>query len=135
MTSSAKQIVARLEDELNSVLARLDSIESRIAHNGGPPLDDEPTEDRRLSKRKLAERWAVSTRSIDRAREDDPDFPAPERDYPGGPTYFWLSAIKKYERQRAARIEQPFPRSTAAARAKLKQMRAKRKRAPAAAGT
>jgi hypothetical protein len=129
MTDSAKQIVARFEHELNSVIARLDSIESRISHNGGPPLNDEPTEDRRLSKRKLAERWAVSTRSIDRAREDDPDFPAAERDHASGPVFFWLSAIKKFEKRRAARAEQPSPRSTAAARAALKQMRAKRREA------
>jgi hypothetical protein len=132
---SLKQTVARLTAELSRVSLRLDLVEVKIGHNGGPPLDDEPTEDRRLSKRRLAQRWGTSTRSVDRAREGDPDFPAPERDYAGGPTYWWLSAIQKYERRRAARIEQPFPRSTEAARAALKRKRAKRKRGPAAVDT
>ena len=117
---SLKQTVARLTDELTRVCARLDLVEVKIGHNGGPPLDDEPTDDRRLSKRKLAQRWGVSTRSVDRAREDD-DFPAPERDFAGGPLFWWLSEIVRYERKRAARVENPFPRSTAAAREALKR--------------
>jgi len=120
MSETIKATLARLE-------ARLDNVESMIGHNnGGPTLDDAPVEDRRLSKRKLAERWGTSTRSVDRARKEDREFPAPERDYPGGPTYWWLSKIVRYERKRAARVQQPYPRSTEAARAELKKRRLSR---------
>src|SRR5262245_7915903 len=122
MPESFKTALTRVEDELSSVLARLATIESRI---GGPPLDDEAADDRRLSKRQLALRWSISTRGVDRRRADNSKFPAAVRDYPGGPTYYWLSAIKEYEKQRAARVTHPHPRSTAAAREALKQQRTK----------
>jgi hypothetical protein len=89
---------------LDQLTKRLDAIENMIGHNRGPPLDDEQ-EDRRLSKRQLAERWNVSTRKVDRGREEDPEFPPAERDREGGPVFFWMSDIVRYEKQRAARTQ------------------------------
>ena len=77
-----------------------------IGHNNPPePVDSEPADlptpatDLRLTKKKLAVRWGVSDRWIDRRREDDPDFPAP--DIQNHRVYFWLSHVIRYERLRA----------------------------------
>jgi len=76
-----------------------------IGHNNPPdPIDSEPTDlpkpetDQRLTKKKLAARWGVSDRWVDRRREDDPDFPTP--DIQNHRIYFWLSHVLRYERRR-----------------------------------
>ena len=67
----------------------------------------------------------MSTRSVDRAREKDPEFPPGEQDYASGPVYFWLRAIVRYERKRALRTEQlRIPKRTLeVARAALREQR------------
>jgi predicted DNA-binding transcriptional regulator AlpA len=70
----------------------------------GPPKDElhepvvDPANDRRLTKRQVAEREACSTRTIDR-RVADGSFPAPN--VIAGRLYWWLSALQRHERERS----------------------------------
>jgi len=120
----AETHLASIETALADIVERLDRVERIIAQNGGPLLDD-GEDDRRMSKPELARRWDVSTRSVDRAREKDPEFPRGEQDYASGPVYFWLRAIVRYERKRALRTEQlRIPKRTLeVARAALREQR------------
>jgi hypothetical protein len=98
-----------LRTTIAQLIQRVDAIESTIGVSTRS-IDHGQGHDRRLSKSELARRWSVSTRSIDRAREADPNFPTGVRDYAGGPLFWWLSQITRYERERAVRVEQLPPR-------------------------
>jgi hypothetical protein len=120
MTETVKQIVARLEDDLQGMHERLFAVELTIERDHYNQKHRQ-----RLSKGKLAKRWSVSTRTVDRGREEDTDFPPAEQDRPGGPVFFWLDDVMRYERQRAARVHQLIPpkRTMEVARTALREQR------------
>jgi hypothetical protein len=89
--------ISVLETALAGLVARIAVLEKML---GDPPAD-EPVEagcdgDRRLSKKRLADRWGKSTRTIDRIRKKRRDFPA--CDVVDGQCVWWLSRIREYER-------------------------------------
>ena len=75
------------------LVRRVEALEARVSTNQAPV-------DRRVSKKSLADRWDVSPRSVDRMREDLPDFPQPEIE--NNRCFWWLNAqIIPFERMRA----------------------------------
>jgi hypothetical protein len=71
----------------------------------------------------VAANRGVSTRTIDRAREQDAEFALGEQDRANGPVFFfWLQDIVPYERMRPLRTQRLAApkRSTETARAGLK---------------
>jgi hypothetical protein len=89
--------IVLLETALAGLVGRISTLEKML---GDPPAD-EPVEagcdgDRRLSKKRLADRWGKSTRTIDRIRKKRRDFPA--CDVVDGQCVWWLSRIREYER-------------------------------------
>src|SRR5262245_61552542 len=63
------------------ILERLDRVEAtlaKIGHNGGPPLEDPPVEQKFLTEAQTADRYGVTTRTLMRWDETpDLDFPPP----------------------------------------------------------
>ena len=89
-------------DQFAELSHRVAALEERMSDITPLEATDVPiAADECLSKRKLAKRWDTSTRTIDRRRATDPDFPPAivVNDH----IFFWLSAIVRYERARAAR--------------------------------
>jgi hypothetical protein len=97
---------AAMSDQLQNLAERVTAIEAKLAKPADIPT---PATDRRLSKKRLAERWGTSDRSIDRRRKDDPTFPSP--DIVRGRCYWWLSKIMKYERLRARTADRTSDKS------------------------
>ena len=94
--------IVLLETALAGLVERIAVIERML---GDAPADEPVVAggdgDRRLSKKRLANRWGTSTRTIDRERKrkrdsDKPAFPAP--DIVNGQCMWWLSRIREYER-------------------------------------
>jgi len=99
---------------LAGVLQRLAALELAVAgigHNNPQPIDDDrpdndpgefdPATDRRLPTKATAERYGVSTRTIERWRGDAKlNFPQP--DSVNGRNYDRLSELVRWDRQRAA---------------------------------
>jgi hypothetical protein len=104
-----------LVTDLSGVLQRLAALELAVAgigHSNPPePIDDDrpdnepgefdPATDRRLPTKATAERYGVSTRTIERWR-DDPKLNFPKPDNVNGRNYDWLSKLVRWDRQRAA---------------------------------
>jgi hypothetical protein len=104
-----------LVTDLSYLLQRLAALEVAVAcighNNSHEPIDDdrpnnEPGEfdaatDRRLPTKATAERYGVSTRTIERWRRD-PKLNFPKPDNVNSRNYDWLSKLVSWERQRAA---------------------------------
>lgn len=65
-----------------------------VAPTTGP---SRPADDVLVSQRKLAERWGVCVKTVER-RERDPAFKLPPPIVMNGRKYRWLSEIEAYER-------------------------------------
>jgi hypothetical protein len=93
--------------QFQELVRRVAALEARV-----PTAADVPTaaNDRRFSKRALANRWNVSPRTVDRIRED-PAFPEP--DIVNSRPYWWASQIIQYERSRATKTKVSPPREFA----------------------
>jgi hypothetical protein len=101
--------------DLSCLLQRLAALElafARIGHNNPhEPVDDDrpdnepgefdPATDRRLPTKATAQRYGVSTRTIERWR-DDPKLNFPKPDNVNGRNYDWLSKLVRWDRHRAA---------------------------------
>ena len=96
------------------VLQRLAALELAIAgigHNNPQPIDDDrpdngprefdPATDRRLPTKATAQRYGVSTRTIERWRHD-PKLNFPKPDNVKGRNYDSLSKLVRWDRQRVA---------------------------------
>jgi len=62
-----------------------------------PEVKPRPADDVLVSQRKLAERWGVCVKTVER-RERDPSFKLPQAVLINGRKYRWLSEIEAYER-------------------------------------
>jgi hypothetical protein len=95
-----KETLTRIEALVGSVIERVATVE-RIMGYDSPPIEDiekGSDRDQRLSKAKFARREGISERSLDRERKRDPNFPRGELD--NGRWFFWLSDVKRYEREK-----------------------------------
>jgi hypothetical protein len=95
---------------LDLIRHRLDALEQTVAgigHNGAPSLDDEPSPADKaeiwLSRRKQAERWDVSIRTVERWGEDPKLGMPPEMEI-NGRFYRALSKLAAWERARVQRL-------------------------------
>jgi hypothetical protein len=92
-----KSRLAVIEVALAAVVQRVGAIENAISdRSADQPVDEDSSQDRRLSKKQLARRWNKSTRSIDRERRK-PGFVVGE--LINGRWFWWLSKVQQYERQ------------------------------------
>jgi hypothetical protein len=100
-----------LVTDLSFVLKRLAALEAVVRDVEPPdPIDEkrpdecgefDPAMDRRLPTKATAERYGVSTRTIERWRHD-PKLNFPTSDNVNGRNYDWLSKLVRWDRQRAA---------------------------------
>ena len=82
---------------MNDILSRLENLEDIVLGRQRRTKALDPSFDRRMTKRQLAQQRAQSTKSVDRAVKAGL-LPPPE--YENGRAYWWLSKIQEHERQR-----------------------------------
>jgi hypothetical protein len=110
MADDLGPILARLAALETTVGDRLAALEATIGHNGGPPLDDDDGElDQRLPTRRVAARYGISVRTLERWALD-PVLKFPKSDVVNKRKYWYLRVLRRYDRERAAMQAKIGPR-------------------------